>query len=70
MRMSPSPMARYEHTNPYVKYRFEAAAGLNRTRSRPLRPPTEGQSRLRSLFLLRCHREASFAVRRPTPPGR
>src|SRR4051794_30948416 len=41
-RLSP---ARYEHINPYGKYRFEVEAGLSRTRLRPLRPPTEHQSR-------------------------
>jgi TnpA family transposase len=34
-RLSP---ARYEHINPYGKYRFEVEAGLSRTRLRPLRP--------------------------------
>ena len=37
-RLSP---ARYEHINPYGKYRFEIEAGLSRTRLRPLRPPGE-----------------------------
>ena len=37
-RLSP---ARYEHINPYGKYRFEIEAGLSRNRLRPLRPPTE-----------------------------
>jgi hypothetical protein len=37
--------ARYEHIKPYGKYRFEAEEGLSRTRVRPLRPPTEHQSR-------------------------
>ena len=41
-RLSP---ARYEHINPYGKYRFEVEEGLSRTRLRPLRPPTEHQSR-------------------------
>jgi TnpA family transposase len=41
-RLSP---ARYEHINPYGKYRFEVQEGLSRTRLRPLRPPTEHQSR-------------------------
>ena len=31
--------ARYEHINPYGKYRFEVEEGLSRTRLRPLRPP-------------------------------
>jgi hypothetical protein len=37
--------ARYEHINPYGKYRFEFEEGLNRTRLRPVQPPTELQSR-------------------------
>jgi hypothetical protein len=41
-RFSP---ARYEHINPYGKYRFEVEAGSSRTRLRPLRPPTEHRSR-------------------------
>ena len=41
-RLSP---ARYEHINPYGKYRLEFEEGLNRTRLRPVRPPTEHQSR-------------------------
>ena len=41
-RLSP---ARYEHINPYGKYRFEVEEGLSRSRLRPLRPPTEHQSR-------------------------
>jgi hypothetical protein len=41
-RLSP---ARYEHINPYGKYRFDVQEGLSRTRLRPLRPPTEHQSR-------------------------
>ena len=41
-RLSP---ARYEHINPYGKYRFEVEEGLSRTRLRPLRPPTEHPSR-------------------------
>jgi hypothetical protein len=40
-RLSP---ARYEHINPYGKYRFEAQEGLSRTRLRPLRPPGERPS--------------------------
>jgi len=40
-RLSP---ARYEHINPYGKYRFEAEEGLSRTRLRPLRPPAEHPS--------------------------
>jgi rRNA maturation protein Nop10 len=40
-RLSP---ARYEHINPYGKYRFEVQEGLSRTRLRPLRPPTEHSS--------------------------
>jgi hypothetical protein len=45
-RLSP---ARYEHINPYGKYRFEVEAGLSRTRLRPLRPASEHQSRGGSL---------------------
>jgi TnpA family transposase len=41
-RLSP---ARYEHLNPYGKYRFEAQEGLSRTRLRPLRTPGEHPSR-------------------------
>jgi hypothetical protein len=41
-RLSP---ARYEHLNPYGKCRFEVEEGLSRTHLRPLRPPTELQSR-------------------------
>jgi TnpA family transposase len=41
-RLSP---ARYEHINPYGKYRFEVEEGLSRTRLRPLRPPPEHPSR-------------------------
>jgi hypothetical protein len=41
-RLSP---ARYEHINPYGKYCFEGEEGLSRTRLRPLRPPSEHQSR-------------------------
>ena len=41
-RLSP---ARYEPIKPYGKYRFEVEEGLNRTRLRPVRPPTEHQSR-------------------------
>ncbi|MFO0949709.1 MAG: transposase [Isosphaeraceae bacterium] len=40
-RISP---ARYEHINPYGKYRFEAQEGLSRTRLRPLRSPGEHPS--------------------------
>jgi hypothetical protein len=40
----PSP-ARYEHINPYGKYLFEAEEGLSRFWLRPLRSPTEHQSR-------------------------
>ena len=40
-RLSP---ARYEHINPYGKYRFEVEEGLSRTRLRPLRPPAEHPS--------------------------
>jgi hypothetical protein len=46
-RLSP---ARYEHNNPYGKYRFEVEERLSRTRLRPLRPPTEHRSLCRSLF--------------------
>jgi hypothetical protein len=38
-RLSP---ARYEHINPYGKYRFEVEEGLSRFR--PLRPPAEHPS--------------------------
>src|SRR5947207_4205438 len=41
-RLSP---ARYEHINPYGKYRFEVEEGLSRSRLRPLRQATEQQSR-------------------------
>ncbi|QDV39490.1 Tn3 transposase DDE domain protein (plasmid) [Tautonia plasticadhaerens] len=41
-RLSP---ARYEHINPYGKYRFEVEDGLSRTRLRPLRPPPEQKQR-------------------------
>jgi hypothetical protein len=41
-RLSP---ARYEHINPYVKYRFEVEEGLSRSRLRPLRQPNEQPSR-------------------------
>jgi hypothetical protein len=41
-RLSP---ARYEHINPYGKYRFDVEEGLSGTRLRPLRPPTEHGSR-------------------------
>ena len=41
-RLSP---ARYEHINPYGKYRFEAEEELSRTGLRPLRPPSEHPSR-------------------------
>ena len=37
--------ARYEHINPYGKYRFEVEEGLSRSRLRPLRQPSEHQSR-------------------------
>ena len=40
-RLSP---ARYEHINPYGKYRFETQEGLSRTRLRPLRGPGEHPS--------------------------
>jgi TnpA family transposase len=40
-RLSP---ARYEHINPYGKYRFEVEEGLSRSRLRPLRQPSEQQS--------------------------
>ncbi len=36
--------ARFEHINPYGKYRFEVEVGLNRFRLRPLRQPTEHRS--------------------------
>jgi hypothetical protein len=42
VRLSP---ARYEHINPYGKYRFEVEDGLSRSRLRPLRYPTEQQPR-------------------------
>ena len=35
--------ARYEHINPYGKYRFEVEEGLSRAHLRPLRQPTEQQ---------------------------
>lgn len=41
-RLSP---ARYEHINPYGKYRFVVEDGLSRSRLRPLRQPAEQQSR-------------------------
>jgi hypothetical protein len=41
-RLSP---ARYEHINPYGKYRFEIEEGLSRSRLRPLRQPTEQKPR-------------------------
>jgi hypothetical protein len=41
-RLSP---ARYEHINPYGKYRLEVEEGLSRSRLRPLRQPTEHKSR-------------------------
>jgi hypothetical protein len=41
-RLSP---ARYEHINPYYKYRFEVNEGLSRNRLRPLRLATEHRSR-------------------------
>ena len=41
-RLSP---ARYEHINPYGKYRFEVEEELSRSRLRPLRQPTEQRSR-------------------------
>jgi hypothetical protein len=40
-RLSP---ARYEHINPYGKYRFAVEEGLSRTCLRPLRPPSEHPS--------------------------
>jgi hypothetical protein len=40
-RFSP---ARYEHINPYGKYRFDIEEGLSRTPLRPLRPPTKHPS--------------------------
>lgn len=46
-RLSP---ARYEHINPYGKYRFEIEAGLSRTRLRSLRLPSEHPSGCSSLF--------------------
>ena len=33
--------ARYEHINPYGKYRFEIEERLSRSRLRPLRQPTD-----------------------------
>jgi rRNA maturation protein Nop10 len=41
-RLSP---ARYEHINPYGKYRFEVEEGLSRFRLRPLRQPSEQKFR-------------------------
>ena len=41
-RLSP---ARYEHINPYGKYRFVVEEGLSRSRLRPLRQTTEQKSR-------------------------
>ncbi|MGO8721592.1 MAG: Tn3 family transposase, partial [Acidimicrobiales bacterium] len=41
-RLSP---ARYEHINPYGKYRFEVEEGLSRSHLRPLRQPTEQKPR-------------------------
>jgi hypothetical protein len=41
-RLSP---ARYEHINPDGKYRFEIGEGLSRSHLRPLRQPSEHQSR-------------------------
>jgi len=41
-RLSP---ARYEHINPYGKYRFDVEERLSRFRLRPLRPPAEHRSR-------------------------
>ena len=41
-RLSP---ARYEHINPYGKYRFDVEEGLSRSRLRPLRQPSEHRSR-------------------------
>ena len=38
-------LCRYEHINPYGKYRFEVEEGLSRFRLRPLRQPSEHQSR-------------------------
>lgn len=58
-RLSP---ARYEHINPHGKYRFEVEAGLSRTRLRPLRQPTEHQSRWRSLFFAPLLSEAQLAI--------
>jgi hypothetical protein len=43
--IAPLSPARYEHINPYGKYRFEVEEGLNRFRLRPLRPPSEHRSR-------------------------
>jgi hypothetical protein len=40
-RLSP---ARFEHIDPYGKYRFEVEVGLSRFPLRPLRQPTEHQS--------------------------
>jgi rRNA maturation protein Nop10 len=40
-RLSP---ARFEHINPYGKYRFEVEEGVNRTRLRPLRTSGEHPS--------------------------
>ncbi len=40
-RLSP---ARYEHINPYGKYRFEVEEGLSRSRLRLLRQPSKHQS--------------------------
>jgi len=37
-------LARYEHINPYGKYRFEVEKGLSRSRLRLLRQPSEHQS--------------------------
>ncbi len=37
--------ARYEHINPYGKYRFEVEEGRSRFYLRPLRRPGEHQSR-------------------------
>jgi hypothetical protein len=55
-RLSP---ARYEHINPYGKYRFEAEEGLSRTRLRPLRP----------LLNTRQREDRCFETSRSTPPG-
>src|SRR5439155_20387416 len=46
-RLSP---ARYEHINPYGKYRFAIEEGLSKSCLRPLRQPSEHQSTRRSLF--------------------